>query len=115
VHGSPDEGEQAAGQSSMDNSSDDDSVNYPVCSVTLTTQEAGTSDICDHRIPVEPPRQQSKCDREDRELVCGEREDSELVCGEEEDLGWQLPLASVVVGVLYLYAALRALAGYISH
>jgi hypothetical protein len=56
------------------------------------------------RIPVEPPRQQSECDHEDRELVCA-----------NEDIGWGLPLLCVVVCMLYLYRAACALTGYGPH
>jgi PHD and RING finger domain-containing protein 1 len=51
------------------------------------------------RIPVEPPRQQSECDRNGRELVC------------DEDIGWGLPLFCGVVGMMYLYRAACALTG----
>jgi PHD and RING finger domain-containing protein 1 len=47
-HHSADEDEQIAAHASADSSSDGDSVNCPVCSVTITTQEAGTPDTCDH-------------------------------------------------------------------
>jgi hypothetical protein len=56
------------------------------------------------RIPVEPPRQQSECDHEDRELVCA-----------NEDLGSGLPLLCVVASMLYLYRVACAVTGYGPH
>jgi hypothetical protein len=55
------------------------------------------------RIPVEPPRQQSDCDHEDREHVC-----------DDKDLGWQLPLLCAVMFMLYVYRFTCALIEYIS-
>jgi hypothetical protein len=43
-----DEGEQVTGHSSVDSSSDGDSVNCPDCLDTFTTQEVATPDVCNH-------------------------------------------------------------------
>jgi hypothetical protein len=56
------------------------------------------------RFPVEPPRQQSECDREDWELV-----------RDNEDLGWGLSLLCAVVGMMYLYRAACVLTGCSPH
>jgi hypothetical protein len=44
-----DEDKQVAGHASADNSSDGDPVKCPVCSATITTQEVGIPDTCDHK------------------------------------------------------------------
>jgi hypothetical protein len=47
-HDSVDEGEQVAGHSSVDNSSNEDSVICTVCFDTFTTQLVGTPNVCNH-------------------------------------------------------------------
>jgi hypothetical protein len=47
-HGSLDEWKQVPGHTSVDNSSDGDSVMCPVCLKTFTTQKIGTPDTFDH-------------------------------------------------------------------
>jgi hypothetical protein len=45
---SVDECEEVAGHSSVDNSSDGDSVMCSICLDTITAQQVGTPDVCDH-------------------------------------------------------------------
>jgi hypothetical protein len=47
-HARVDEGEQVAGHSSVDNSSNEDSVICTICFDTIMTQRVGTPDVCNH-------------------------------------------------------------------